>query len=250
LKKCFAFQKGVSVMTTSYYAERANLYRLQQMHPQWSRQQLAATLGRSREWVKKWRKRFREEVAAELPLSQVLQGHGRARIHRPPTTPAPWWSASSAAQMPLDAAELAYRFINASYRSIDRREPDEYGGLPGVTREYRRTVTAGKWGEIDYINTGIEGYGWGALRIHLLMCYLLGLSGEEAGAIKVAPVLPQALRRVGASYKIESLPWGKHVLSVQCIVKDAQGYTMRIGCSLQQWEWKGEWGEERKVILP
>jgi Homeodomain-like domain-containing protein len=76
-------------MTTSYYAERANLYRLQQVHPQWSHQQLAATLGRSREWVKKWRKRFREEVAADLPLEQVLQGHGRARIHPPPRTPAP-----------------------------------------------------------------------------------------------------------------------------------------------------------------
>ena len=97
---------------------------------------------------------------------------------------------------------------------------------------------------------GIEGYGWGALSIHLLMRYLLGLSGEEAGVIKVAPVLPQALRRVGALYKIESLPWGKHVLSMQCIVKDAQGYTMRIDCSLQQWEWEGEWGEERKIILP
>jgi hypothetical protein len=55
---------------------------------------------------------------------------------------------------------------------------------------------------------------------------------------------------VGALYKIESLPWGKHVLSMQCIVKDAQGYTMRIDCSLQQWEWEGEWGEERKIILP
>ena len=28
--------------------------------------------------------------------------------------------------------------------------------------------------------------------------------------------------------------------------RDAQGYTMRIDCSLQQWEW----GEERKIILP
>jgi Homeodomain-like domain len=81
LKKCFTFQKGVSVMTTSYYAERANLYRLEQVHPQWSHQQLAATLGRSREWVKKWRKRFREEVAADIPLERVLQGHSRSRKH-------------------------------------------------------------------------------------------------------------------------------------------------------------------------
>lgn len=30
---------------------------------------------------------------------------------------------------------------------IDSRELEEHGGLPGVTREYRRTITAGKWGE-------------------------------------------------------------------------------------------------------
>jgi hypothetical protein len=46
--------------------------------------------------------------------------------------------AAAAAQMPLDAAELAYRFIDASYRGTDSRELDEHGGLPGVTREYRR----------------------------------------------------------------------------------------------------------------
>jgi hypothetical protein len=76
--------------------------------------------------------------------------------------------------MPQEAAELAYRFIDASYRSTDSRELDEYGGLPGVTREYRHTITKGKWGEIDYANAGIEGYGWGALSIHLLIwpvCY-------------------------------------------------------------------------------
>ena len=47
-------------MTTSYYAERANLSRLQHLHPQWSHQHLADALGRSQEWVKKWRKRLRE----------------------------------------------------------------------------------------------------------------------------------------------------------------------------------------------
>ncbi len=76
-------------MTTSYYAERANLSRLQHLHPQWSHQQLADSLGRSREWVKKWRKRLREEVAADIPLEQVLQGHSRARKHAPGKTPIP-----------------------------------------------------------------------------------------------------------------------------------------------------------------
>src|SRR5207302_9714090 len=88
LKKRFSLPKGVSVMTTSYYAERANLSRLHQLHPDWFHQQLATALGRSREWVKQWRKRLREEVALGLPLAQVLQGHSRARKHPPAQTPA------------------------------------------------------------------------------------------------------------------------------------------------------------------
>lgn len=163
--------------------------------------------------------------------------------------------AASAAQMPQDAAELAYRFIDPSYRSIDSRELDEHGGLPGVTREYRRTTTAGKWGEIDYLNAGIEGYGWGALSVFLLIRYLLGLREEEPGIITVAPVLPRALRRNGASYKIAPLPWGKYVLSVECIVRDAENVNMRLSCSVKEgqpvrhWEWDGKWGEERRIQL-
>src|SRR5205807_2145023 len=126
--------------------------------------------------------------------------------------------AASAASMPAESAEMAYRFIDSSYRSIDARTLDEYGGLPGVTREYRRAVTAGKWGEIDYVNAGIEGYGWGALSVHLLMRYVLGLREEEVDRLTVRPVLPQALRRVGARYVAGPVPWGRYVLNVECRV--------------------------------
>ena len=39
--------------------------------------------------------------------------------------------AAAAAHMPMDAAELAFRYIDGSYRGPDRRELDEHGGLPG-----------------------------------------------------------------------------------------------------------------------
>ncbi len=163
--------------------------------------------------------------------------------------------AAAAAQMHADAAELAYRYIDGSYRSTDRRELDEHGGLPGVTREYRRSVSVGKWGQIDYVNAGIEGYGWGALSVFLLIRYVMGLREEEQGVLTVAPVLPQALRRKGASYKIAPLQWGTYVLSVECVVKDLNSFIMRLGYLTednqlaQQWEWEGKWGEERRIIL-
>src|SRR6266516_1496002 len=178
--------------------------------------------------------------------------------------------AADAAQMPLDAAELAYRFIDASYRSTDSRESYEHGGLPGVTREYRRTVTVGKWGAIDYANAGIEGYGWGAVSIHLLLHYLMGLREEEADKITIAPALPQALRRVGATYRVEPVPWGNYMLGIECVVRDAKGYTIRLRCVKQEreelaeaveeelrepeivqlCEWEGKWGEKITLQLP
>ena len=73
-------------MTTSYDADRVNLTCLAALHPSWTHQQLADALGRSREWVKKWRKRVREEVAAGKPVEEVLQGHSHARKHPPEGT--------------------------------------------------------------------------------------------------------------------------------------------------------------------
>jgi hypothetical protein len=207
----------------------------------------------------------------------------RAFLARPPKHSSGWaplsWppvvmtliGAADAARMPVDAAELAYRFIDASYRSADRRELDEQGGLPGVTREYRQTVTVGKWGETDYVNAGIEGYGWGALSVHLLLRYLLGLREEEVDRLSVRPVLPQALRRPGATYRVEPVPWGRYVLAVECTVQDANRYRLRLRCvvparrdSLEsgqeeaapqeteeyQGEWEGVWGEGRTLQLP
>ena len=39
------------------------------------------------------------------------------------------------------------------------------------------------------------------------------------------------------------------ILNVECVVKDAQAYTMRIECSTRRWEWEGTWGEERRIVL-
>lgn len=179
--------------------------------------------------------------------------------------------AASAAQWPLDAAELAYRFIDASYQSTDSRELDEHRGLPGVTREYRQAVTSGKWGAIDYINAGIEGYGWGALSIHLILRYLMGLREEEADKITIAPALPQALWRVGATYRAAPVPWGNYVLGIECTVRSAKGYSVQVHCARRSMEkaaedvergelpqpgtalrceWEGTWGEGRTLLLP
>jgi len=177
--------------------------------------------------------------------------------------------AASAAGMPVEAAEMAYRFIDSSYRSTDARTLDEYGNIPGVTREYRRTITSGKWGAIDYVNAGIEGYGWGALSVDLIARYVLGLRAEEAGHLTVQPVLPQQLRRAGASYRIGPLPWGKYVLHVECRVVDEKRYALRLLCQApvgeegqdeglavsqqkmveQHCEWEATWGESRTIRL-
>jgi hypothetical protein len=157
--------------------------------------------------------------------------------------------AARCAAMSAEAAELAYRFIDASYRSIDSRVPDEYSNIPGVTRENRRLVTSGKWGATDYVNSGIEGYGWGAVSVFLLIRAIMGLKEDLAGTLTVAPMLPQALRRPGASYTIGPIPWGKHSLTSTCNIRDKQGYTMRLACATQYWQWDGTWGDVREIRI-
>lgn len=158
-------------MTTSYYAERANLSRLHQLHPDWSHQQLATALGRSREWVKKWRKRLREEGAAGLPLTQVLQGHSRARKHPPAQTPAliverilsirdeppqglrrvpgpeaiAYYLGQQAEQetepLPVPSCRTIYRILKAQGRIAQR--------LPRVTQPVERPAPLSSW-QLDF----------------------------------------------------------------------------------------------------
>jgi hypothetical protein len=54
------FQRGGSIMTTSYYADRINLLYVLQQHPDWTQPKLAQALGRSLAWVKKWLRRIRQ----------------------------------------------------------------------------------------------------------------------------------------------------------------------------------------------
>jgi hypothetical protein len=206
-------------------------------------------------------------VAEREHVEQLRPFLARPPMHSSGWAPLSWppvvmtlVGAAAAAQMPQEAAELAYRYIDASYRSADRRELDEHGGVPGVTREYHAVVTQ----DIGYVNAGIEGYGWGALGVHLLIQHILGLRALEAGKLEVAPMFPQALRKAGATYSIGPLAWGAHLLDVTCVVRDAQRYRMQVrrrpaaqpgeetprGIEDQQeWDWDGGWGDARVLQL-
>jgi len=212
----------------------------------------------------------REHVEQLRPfLAQPpLHSNGWAPLSWPPVVMT-LVGAASAAQMLLDAAELAYRYIDSSYRSIDSRQLDEDGGLPGVTREYRKTVQVGKWGETMYANAGIEGYGWGALSIHLLIRHVLGIYATDLNSITIAPTLPVALRRPGATYTIAPIPLGKYMLSLTCQVKNKDSYEAILHLrpraqegqpaekiearsetvGEQEHHWEGIWGEERTFLL-
>lgn len=68
-------------MEDQYYADRATLRQLLRTHPEWTQTELAASLGRSVAWVKKWVKRLR---AAPPDDTSVLWSRSRARHHPPP----------------------------------------------------------------------------------------------------------------------------------------------------------------------
>jgi hypothetical protein len=166
--------------------------------------------------------------------------------------------AADAVGLGAEAAEMAWQLIDGTYRDLDRRPAVPEEGLPGVTREYRQAILRGQ--QLDYQNAGIEGYGWGALGIYLLLHYLLGLREEEADLLTVRPLFPRALRRPGASYHVGPLRWGQHELQVNCTVLDGDSYTLHLSCHqaaaspggaarAAHWEWTARWGEGRTIRL-
>jgi hypothetical protein len=68
-------------MEAHWLADRTTLRTLLQTHPQWTTRDFAAAIGRSRGWVKKWRRRLR---AAPPDDATILHSRSRARKHPPP----------------------------------------------------------------------------------------------------------------------------------------------------------------------
>ena len=69
-------------MEAHWIADRAALRALARQHPDWTQQELAVSIGRSRSFVKKWLKRLREAAPDDLA---VLHSRGCASIPPPPS---------------------------------------------------------------------------------------------------------------------------------------------------------------------
>jgi hypothetical protein len=84
---------------------------------------------------------------------------------------------------------------------MDAREPEPDGALPGVTREF--------WPEGGARDpAGIEGYGWGALTVHLCARYVAGVREAGPDGVLLVPALPAAWRLPGAAFAIGPLTCG------------------------------------------
>jgi hypothetical protein len=70
--------------STSYYADRINLYWLMQQHPDWTQEQYARAVKRSNSWVGKWQGRLQQVPKGDLEaLHQAALGQSRARKQPP-----------------------------------------------------------------------------------------------------------------------------------------------------------------------
>lgn len=71
-------------MTTSYYADRINLFHLMRLHPDWTQEQLGQAVGRSKSWVYKWQARLGQVSGGDdVTLHQIAQGQSHTRKHPP-----------------------------------------------------------------------------------------------------------------------------------------------------------------------
>jgi transposase InsO family protein len=73
-------------MHATWFARRITLHCLSQQHPDWTYAHLAAMVGSSESWVKKWLARFKHATSTDWTL---YQSRSPARHTPPPTTPQP-----------------------------------------------------------------------------------------------------------------------------------------------------------------
>src|ERR1051326_2898905 len=71
-------------MEADLVAQRCTLFWLSRRHPEWTNAELAATVGRSESWTKKWLARFKHATIPDLTLFQS-RSHAR---HMPPSSTA------------------------------------------------------------------------------------------------------------------------------------------------------------------
>jgi len=125
------------------------------------------------------------------------------------------------------AAELAAAVVDRAYRFWDAREADPNRTLPGISCEY--------WPPSG--RCGGEGYGWGALTLHLLLHSLVGLA-PAPDALVVRPNLPGAWRGAGQSYRAR-LAWRDRALEIALAPLDAG----RVRLAVNRHERELAWGE-------
>ncbi len=68
-------------MEEQWLADRMTLRTLLRTQPTWTIQDLAQAIGRSRSWIKTWRRRLRDAPPDD---ATVLHSRSRARHHPPP----------------------------------------------------------------------------------------------------------------------------------------------------------------------
>ena len=73
-------------MEAIWFARRAALHCLSQQHPDWTNADLAAAVGASERWVKKWLARLKQ---ATMPDQTLYHARSHARHTPPPSMPRP-----------------------------------------------------------------------------------------------------------------------------------------------------------------
>lgn len=193
------------------------------------------------------------EQLRRIFLKPPAHSHGWMPLSWPPVA-LTLIGAALEANETAQAAELSAGFIDAMYQGMDRTQLDSESGLPGVTREYLQ----GSSNPSGLMPAGIEGYGWGALGVHLLIWSLLGLRAEGFERLVVVPQLPRGLRQPGANYRLGPLPWGRFVLQVSCEVLSSEQFHFHLTATGEEgdpahvkheWDWSGSWGEPRTIDL-
>lgn len=149
-----------------------------------------------------------EHAAALGPAFAALPPHGGSwpPLVWPPVAHTVL-EAALAAGLDARVADQAATINDRAWTRMDARELEADGALPGTTREFWPHGGAS-------VSAGIECYGWGALTVHFLVRYIVGLRALSPTSFTLVPALPPDWRHPGAAFRIGPLAYGSGTLAL------------------------------------
>ncbi|MFQ6618344.1 MAG: hypothetical protein ACE5QV_06620, partial [Fidelibacterota bacterium] len=133
------------------------------------------------------------------------------------------------------AAELSYMLLDPVYKTMDLREKLALKPMPGVSYECWDTALQAPELPVISIESGVEGYGWGAITALFLIREIIGFRENDLDSFILSPTFPDKLLNSGNLFEISNLKFKGGVFNLKYIFSTEKDIEVYLNVKNARW---------------